>query len=390
MKVRFLAKRGNTYQFSRRVPDDVRPALGMNHWRWSLKTDGLTEAEIACRRHAVETEEIIKQVRNGTFRKFSDEKIDDFAIQWSTQFQLTNRANIAASVFPDVIALNDSIGEGEENPIFSSRSELEKAVARWAQKIEAVPSPGTADWDKLVDACLDEYLIGNPEISNAWVDILKEQGLDFSQHHSSFIEVVQRPQKVIARNLLSAVFKDFIAGDNGLAGNTITENQLSVDQFISLHGDVDINDSTKERVKSFRDLLRMVPSRPPNDVRALPIAKQVVWAEGRDSDTRSQAAINKNFLGVKAALNHAYNETSILEDPHWRNPFDGFSKKAKRSQNPVRRFTDEQARLVFSPTAYKPKTAEKFWVPLVLFYAGARLTEIGQLHVIDVQTLHLP
>ncbi|WP_371931212.1 DUF6538 domain-containing protein [Nioella sp. MMSF_3534] len=53
MKVKFLAKRGNTYQFSRRIPDDVRPVLGRNHWRWSLKTDSLTEAEIACRKHAV-------------------------------------------------------------------------------------------------------------------------------------------------------------------------------------------------------------------------------------------------------------------------------------------------------------------------------------------------
>lgn len=390
MKIKFLAKRGNTYQFSRRVPDDVRPVLGINHWRWSLRTDSLKEAEIACRKDGVRTDEIIKQVRGGTHRQFSDNDIDDLAIQWSTQFQSANRESIAVSVFPDVIPLNEPIGEEEKAPVFPSRNELEKSVAQWAAKIETAPPPNSADWDKLVDACLDEYLVGNPELSDAWIDILAEQGLDFADTHGSFIKVVQRPKKINPRNLLSAVFADYIAGDHGLADNTVTEYQLSVDRFISVHGDLDINDITKEHVKHYRDLLRKVPSRPPNAVRILPIAKQVAWAEGKEVQTLAQAAINKNFLGVKAALNHADNETSILSDPHWRNPFDGFSKKPKRPENPIRRFTDEQIKLVFSSGLYKPKTAEKFWVPLLLFYTGARLTEISQIHVDDVSITPLP
>lgn len=390
MKVKFLTKRGRTYQFSRRVPDDVRSILGKSHWRWSLKTDSLTEAEIACRGHATATDKTIVQVRNGTYRKFTDIQIDDLAIQWSTQFQLINRENIAATLFPDVIALNKPIDEEEKTPIFPSREELEKSVTRWAAQIADAPAPETVDWEKLVDACLDEYLVSNPELSDAWVDILAEQGLDVTQSHGTFIPVVQRPKKVIQRNLLSAVFADFVTGDHGLADNTINEYQLSVDRFKSVHGDLDINDITKEHVKEYRDLLRQVPSRPPNDVRALPIAKQVAWAADGDMPRLSQAAINKNFLGVKAALNHAYNETSILKDPNWRNPFDGFSKKPKKSENSVCRFSDDQIKLVFSSDLYKPRTAEKFWVPLVLFYTGARLTEISQIHVSDVLTDPIP
>lgn len=241
MKVKFLAKRGNTYQFSRRVPDDVRPALGINHWRWSLKTDSFTEAEIACRKGGVLTDSIIEKVRDGTYRHFSDEDIDELAIQWSTQFQLINREKIAATMFPDVIPLNESIGDEEKALIFPSRKELEISVARWAEMIEGTPEPKSADWEKLVDACLDEYLVGNPEISDAWLDILKEQGLDFSKTQGPFIKVVDRPVEKNPRNLLSAVFADFIAGDHGLAENTIIEYQLSVDRFISVHGDMDIN-----------------------------------------------------------------------------------------------------------------------------------------------------
>jgi hypothetical protein len=99
MKINVLTKRGNTYQFSRRVPDDVRSVLGINHWRWSLRTDSLTEAEIACRKDGARTDEIIKQIREGTHQQFSDSDIDALAVQWSTQFQSANRENIATKYF---------------------------------------------------------------------------------------------------------------------------------------------------------------------------------------------------------------------------------------------------------------------------------------------------
>ncbi len=390
MKVKYLSKRGNVFQFSRRVPDDVRPVIGKDHWRQSLQTDSKTEAEIACRKHAVETDRTIEQVRNGTYRQFTDIEIDDLAIAWGIQFQSINRERIAASVFPDVIPLDEAIGDEEPTPVFASRRELERSVARWASKMENVPAPDTADWSKLVDACLDGYLVANPELTDDWKDILAELGHDFSKTHNQYIEVVKRPKKVATGNLLSSVFKDFLASNHELASNTINEYQLSVDRFLSVHGDIDVNEITKDHARQFRDLLRKMPSRPPDNVRSLPISQQVEWAEDRDISTLSQAAINKNLLGVKTALNHAYLETSILRNPNWHNPFDGFSKKAKDSRHPRKRFTDEQVKIVFAPDLYKPKTEEKFWVPLVLYYTGARLTEISQLHVSDVRTNPIP
>lgn len=205
-------------------------------------------------------------------------------------------------MFPDVIPLDEAIGDEEPTPVFASRRDLERSVERWAAKMESAPTLSTPDWDKLVDACLDSYLVVNPELSEGWKDVLAELGHDFSDTHAQFIEVVKRPQKVQTENLLSSVFQGFSAGSHDLASNTITEYQLSIDRFISVHGDIDVNEITKDHVRQFRDLLRKVPSRPPNDVRSLPISQQVEWAEDRDTSTLSQAAINKNFLGVKAAL----------------------------------------------------------------------------------------
>ncbi|WP_179379769.1 DUF6538 domain-containing protein [Jannaschia marina] len=381
MTVKYLAKRGNTYQFARRVPNDIRATLNINHWRWSLKTDSRTEAEIVCRRHAVETDQIIDQVRNGTYRQFTDEEIDNLAVQWGLEFQLVNSDNIATTVFPNAFQPLEPMGEEEKNPVFASRDALQSAVERWLQEHNKAPNKGTADWDKLIDACLDEYLVGNPEISDEWLAILAERGLDFS---GNYLPVVERPRRVDQRSKLSSVFGDFKAGDHDLDTGTISEYQLSVDRFISVFGDLDINDITRERVKEYRDLLRNLPARPPNEIRRLPIEQQVQWAEGKETKRIGQNAINKNFLGVKAALNHADKETSILSDPHWRNPFDGFSKRPKKADNPRRRFTDDQIKIVFSSDIKAPTTVAKFWIPIVLFYTGARLTEISQLHVSDV------
>lgn len=196
MKVKFLSKRGNVFQFSRRVPDDVRPVVGIDHWRWSLKTDSKTEAEIACRKHAVKTDRVIEQVRNGTYRQFTDVEIDDLAIAWGIQFQSINRERIAASVFPDVIPLDEAIGDEEPTPVFASRRELERSVTRWAAKRENSPAPDSADWNKLIDACLDGYLVANPELSDGWKDVLAELGHDFSSTRPQFIEVVKRRKTV--------------------------------------------------------------------------------------------------------------------------------------------------------------------------------------------------
>nr|WP_255596863.1 tyrosine-type recombinase/integrase [Cognatishimia sp. MH4019] len=134
----------------------------------------------------------------------------------------------------------------------------------------------------------------------------------------------------------------------------------------------------------------MLPSRPPNAVRSQSLAKQVDWALLQNAKTVGQSAINKNLLGVKRTLDYAFLETAIFNNRDWRNPFDGFSRKPGKPKNPIKPFTPNQLTRVFSSEVYRTKTVEKFWIPLVLFYTGARLDEISQLHVDDIKMEPLP
>lgn len=283
MKVKYLAKRGTVYQFSRRVPDDVRPVIGEDHWRWSLKTDSLTDAEKVSRKHTVETQEIIDEVRAGTYRLFTNDELDDLALQWSLFFQTSYEANIAYELFPQHVPEGQPINSTESSKIFATRAELQVSVQEWATQLDRMPEIGSNDWEKLIDVCLDAYLVANPALSNEAAIILEEQGFCKEGIKHGSIRVVSRPEKVLTRNKLSNVFKEFVESDPDLAENTLLEYKLSVDRFVELHGELDVTEISRSHVEKFRNALRKLPTRPPNNIREKPIDEQILWAQENDA-----------------------------------------------------------------------------------------------------------
>ena len=59
----YLYRRGGTYWFRRRVPDDVLDTLGRSAWRESLHTKDFEQAKQAARRRGVETDRLIATAR---------------------------------------------------------------------------------------------------------------------------------------------------------------------------------------------------------------------------------------------------------------------------------------------------------------------------------------
>jgi len=59
----YLYRRGGTYWFRRRVPDDVQAAIGTPQWRESLRTKDFETAKRAVRRKGVETDGLISTAR---------------------------------------------------------------------------------------------------------------------------------------------------------------------------------------------------------------------------------------------------------------------------------------------------------------------------------------
>lgn len=298
--MKYLRPRGNSFQFERSVPKDVRDVLGIKSWREGLWTDSRSEAERLCRKRTVETDEIIQSVRSGSFRRLDDHALHDLAIQWSIDFQNINRSFMPADLFPDVIKSSPRIGDEAPSSIIQSREEIVHSVQSWLARTKVPDELLPSELSKLVDLCLDEYLVSNPEISNGWKDVISD-AIDEKIHLPRFVKVVERAETSLPRKRLSELFKKYAAESN-IGESAEHDFGLGVRRFIELHGDIDVNAVNRQHVEAFRDILRGMPSRPPNDVRKLPMVDQVLWAEKANSKRFSQATINKNIGGVKVTL----------------------------------------------------------------------------------------
>ncbi len=387
--MKYLRLRGNVYQFERSVPKDIRSILGLESWRETLDTDSKTEGEARCRKRTVETDDIIKSARDGSVRLISNEKIDHLAIRWSQFFQDTSRENIPRDMFPDVFQDEFDVRETPGSTIFSTRRALEANVRDWAASAQIEIRVGSPDWEALIDECYGEYVCANPEVSDQWFGVLRDRGVDLDERYRNAFKVAPRPKRPNPESRISVVFEKYVE-DSDLGPSAINDFSVGVRRFKELHADIAIEDVTRRHVEEFRDSLRRLPSRPPNEVRTKPIMEQIAWAEGLDIKRLGQSAVNKNMMGVKLALQYGFETTSLIEDRNWRNPFDGFLRKPKKPENPIKPFTAEQISLVFSPAVYQPSKIEQFWIPLVLYFTGARLDEVSQLHVSDIRTDPVP
>ncbi len=386
--MKYLKPRGGWYHFERVVPADVRHLIEQKEWRHTLDTDSKVEAEARCRRRTVETDEQLKQARSGSYRRLSQMEIEDLAVQWSIDFQLINRGNIAREAFPDVWGDLETIGDEAPRPIIRTQADLKKYVTDWMKRADITGITTDApDFEALLDACLEEYLVSNPEISSQWKDIIAE----LEGPVPSTFGTLKRVKKADPNRKLSVAFKKYLEGNPDLGDSAVSDFGTGVRRFIEFCGDLDVEEIDREHAERFRDGLMCFPSRPPNKIRALTMQKQLDWAETNETNTLQRGAVNKNLQGVKLALDYAYSDTALIKDRTWRNPFEGFIKKVKRSKTARKKgFSDEQVRIVFSKEVFQPKTVERFWIPIILFYTGARLDEISQLHVSDVKYVPVP
>ncbi len=272
--MKYLKPRGDWFHFERVVQKELRGVLGRTAWREALNTDSRVEAEIRCRRRTVETDEDIRQAKEGTFRRVSDNNLDDIAVQWGIDFQQINRENIARDAFPDVWDHRDKIGDETPTPIFRSKSELAKSVSKWLERVQCYDViEGSSDWTALIEACLDEYLVSNPEISNAWVKIHTEQATIPSPDISNVYGTVERTPKIDPKHKLSIVFENYLKINKKLGASARTDFATSVRRFIEFHGDMDVTQIRRVHAEQFRDGLMAMPVRPPHKVRALNMKK---------------------------------------------------------------------------------------------------------------------
>lgn len=90
--------------------------------------------------------------------------------------------------------------------------------------------------------------------------------------------------------------------------------------------------------------------------------------------------------GLKSVLDQVARHDDFVDDLNtWTNPFTGFTGSGRRSHAPIRLpFSQDDLLKTFNPETFNSYRPSEFWIPLLLYYTGARRNEIAQLHLAEV------
>ena len=398
----YLMKRGKRWYFHRRVPGDLKEVFTREFWRESLNTDSETEAGIGVIAHIQRTNDLIAQARQGTLRRLDDDQIDDLSMQWAAHYAEVAEELMVAEMFPhlqvgDVFPFSSAERYGEEPKIavLKDRGQLASEVRRWLSSYREEVRAEGADWEKLLDACHTIWAIKHSNFSlNYNVEALRVPGLKPGESLAldKIEELAKAKHLPATAATLGTAFKLYLDEKSSpgrsrpISDRTKQEWNTALRRFCEVNGDLEIERIQRTHVISFRDALRRLPGRPPRAIGQKKVHAQIAWAEQNDHSRLSDTTVAKQITAISTVLEFTYRETDlIVRRSEWENPCAGIAGGFDRGQQATRKpFTDQQITTLFDPATYAPRHASDFWLPLMLYFTGARLTEIGQLLGADV------
>lgn len=168
------------------------------------------------------------------------------------------------------------------------------------------------------------------------------------------------------------------------AESRIIAYTTSANRFIEFIGQKAVQDITVTDLADFRNLLENLPSRPSKAVRLLPLHKQVNAEGEKISHTRVENMMKE----LSSVFRVAVEDGKLTENPL------GKLKKRKVVASVVtsaavrRSFTRDEIQHIFSLPVFHgegtPHGAMAYWIPIILYYCGARVEEIAQLRKGDI------
>jgi integrase len=155
-----------------------------------------------------------------------------------------------------------------------------------------------------------------------------------------------------------------------------------------VHGELTPNEVTKAVVSEWLDLLAKRPSKLLGPDRNLKLRELVKRYEGRDVPRMSGKTIAQHMGMLAAIWNKAHEEGAISDT--LANPFKRPGLRSAIKKRDHVELTVEEINAIFAlpvfTSGHRPKGGRgeaSYWLPLLLFYTGARPEEISQLLVED-------
>lgn len=164
------------------------------------------------------------------------------------------------------------------------------------------------------------------------------------------------------------------------AEKRIKAYETAVNRFVEFIGSKPIEAITKQDMADFRQLLERLPCRPSKDVKKLPLKEQAELS----GEKISPQTVRNQLMALSSIFRLATEDELISENPVSLMP----KRKRQRPTAKERDFTRDEIALIFNTPLFHgeetPHGAMAYWVPIILYYTGARVEEITQLYTENI------
>lgn len=175
----------------------------------------------------------------------------------------------------------------------------------------------------------------------------------------------------------------------GRDGKTVLESRHSLTLFLGIVGDRPVADITGDHCRLFFEEVAHWPRhaslRP--DYAGMSVKEVLTKSKALGEPAPSQATLNKHRQRLSAFFNWLLQNKHIVH-----NPLLGLvrQKKDDAEEETGRPFTQDELNKVFQPAAFETWAQghpHRWWVPMLGLYSGARVNELSQLYVDDIETV---
>ncbi|HHO2117655.1 site-specific integrase [Aeromonas caviae] len=300
-----------------------------------------------------------------------------------------------AGFYSDALEPIDVDSEGKE--VYSSRR-LHAAMRHFAEECLALAQVELSPEDPLYTVLCDRLAQHCVAICNTAFKATHRQ-IDYGIEqllvppiHPAGIAVATAPSAPDAPKI--GEFFEKLADEQGKINpkGAITwrrERAAVVRRFIEAFGDLPLNHITSSMCREFRDQLKLTPYRPSKEINQLPFKEQIDKAQQEGLKTIALSRVEVLLHLFSGILTRAQNDALISDNPCSSIKVEVPNVTRERAPE----FTDAEMNTLFDSGLFtgdiRPVRANYgeaiYWVPVLLAYTGARLEEISQLFLRDVE-----